>query len=106
MFKHGLTNTLPGLFAAWKRWGYINGVHYVVDRKPPKSFSKPITEPADYEHVITFYNGSVAIIICQDRPGSSNSLTLSWLLIVIKELDTDKFYEDQTMLIKKFDEAK
>ena len=20
-FKHGLTNTLPGLFAAWKRWG-------------------------------------------------------------------------------------
>mgnify|MGYP004688696661 CR=1 FL=1 len=80
-FKHGLTNTLPGLLAAWKRWGYINGVHYVVGRKPPKSFAKPITEPADYEHVITFYNGSVAIIISQDRPGSSNSLTLSWLLI-------------------------
>ncbi len=38
-FKHGLTNTLPGLLAAWKRWGYINGVHYVVGRKPPKSFS-------------------------------------------------------------------
>ena len=62
-FKHGLTNTLPGLFAAWKRWGYIKGVHYVVGRKPPRSFSKPITEPADYEHVVTFYNGSVAIII-------------------------------------------
>ena len=29
-FKHGLTNTLPGLFAAWKRWGYIKGIHYVV----------------------------------------------------------------------------
>ena len=28
-FKHGLTNMLPGLLAAWKRWGYINGVHYV-----------------------------------------------------------------------------
>ena len=80
-FKHGLTNTIPGLLAAWKRWGYINGIHYVVGRKPPKSFAKPITEPADYEHVITFYNGSVAIIISQDRPGSSNSLTLSWLLI-------------------------
>jgi len=73
-FKHGLTNTIPGLLAAWKRWGYINGIHYVVGRKPPKSFGKPITEPADYEHVITFYNGSVAIIISQDRPGSSNSL--------------------------------
>lgn len=21
-FKHGLTNTIPGLLAAWKRWGY------------------------------------------------------------------------------------
>lgn len=25
---------------------------------------------------------------------------------IIEELDTDKFYEDPTMLIKKFDEAK
>lgn len=80
-FKHGLTNTIPGLLAAWKRWGYINGIHYVVGRRPPKSFKKPITEPSDFEHVISFYNGSIAIIISQDRPGSSNSLTLSWLLI-------------------------
>lgn len=80
-FKHGLTNTLPGLFAAWKRWGFINGIHYVVGRCPPKSFAKPIIEPSDYEHVISFYNGSCAIIISQDRPGSSNSLTLSWILV-------------------------
>ncbi|MDE6272900.1 MAG: hypothetical protein K2M31_07830 [Muribaculaceae bacterium] len=80
-FKHGLTNTIPGLLAAWKRWGLIEGVHYVVGKKPPKSFKKPITERHDLEHVISFYNGSQAVIISQDRPGSSNSLTLSWLLI-------------------------
>ena len=80
-FKHGLTNTIPGLLAAWKRWGYIEGIHYVVGRKPPKSFRQPIIDPKDYEHVISFYNGSVAVIISQDRPGSSNSLTLSWLLV-------------------------
>ena len=80
-FKHGLTNTIPGLLAAWKRWGYIEGIHYVVGRKPPKSFRQPIIYPKDYEHVISFYNGSVAVIISQDRPGSSNSLTLSWLLV-------------------------
>ena len=80
-FKHGLTNTIPGLLAAWKRWGYIEGLHYVVGRKPPKSFRLPIIDPKDYEHVISFYNGSVAVIISQDRPGSSNSLTLSWLLV-------------------------
>ena len=80
-FKHGLTNTIPGLLTAWKRWGYLNGVHYVVGKKPPKNFDKPIIEPQDYEHVITFYNGSCAVLISQDRPGSSNSLTLSWVLV-------------------------
>ena len=96
-FKHGLTNTIPGLLAAWKRWGYLKGVHYVIGRRPPKSFEKPITEPADYEHVITFYNGSCAIIISQDRPGSSNSLTLSWLLIdEAKFIDYNKL-KDETL---------
>ena len=91
-FKHGLTNTLPGLLSAWKRWGFINGVHYVVGRRPPKSFDKPIIEPNDYEHVVSFYNGSCAIIISQDRPGSSNSLTLSWLLV-----DEAKFIDYQKL---------
>lgn len=91
-FKHGLTNTLPGLLAAWKRWGFINGIHYVVGRRPPKSFKRPIIEPNDYEQVISFYNGSCAIIISQDRPGSSNSLTLSWLLV-----DEAKFIDYQKL---------
>ena len=94
-FKHGLTNTLPGLFAAWKRWGFIRGVHYVIGRKPPKTFAKPIIEPAEYEHVISFYNGSCAVIISQDRPGSSNSLTLSWLLIdEAKFIDYNRLKEE------------
>lgn len=91
-FKHGLTNTIPGLLAAWKRWGFLPGIHYVVGRRPPKSFAKPITEPHDYEHVISFYNGSIAVIISQDRQGSSNSLTLSWLLI-----DEAKFIDYQKL---------
>ena len=96
-FKHGLTNTIPGLLAAWRRWGLIPGVHYVVGRKPPKSFKSAIIEPTDYEHVISFYNGSRAIIISQDRPGSSNSLTLSWLLIdEAKFIDYEKL-KDETL---------
>lgn len=91
-FKHGLTNTLPGLFAAWERWGFRKGIHYVVGRRPPKSFGKPITEPADWEHIISFYNGSIAVIVSQDRPGSSNSLTLSWVLV-----DEAKFIDYQKL---------
>lgn len=80
-FKHGLTNTIPGLFAAWERWGFRRGLHYEVGKRPPKGFGKPITAPADWEHVVSFYNGSIAVIVSQDRPGSSNSLTLSWILV-------------------------
>lgn len=80
-FRHGLTNTIPGLLTAWKRWGYIEGVHYVIGRRPPKSFATPIIDPKYYEFVISFYNGSVAVILSQDRPGAANSLTLSWLLV-------------------------
>ena len=85
------------MLAAWKRWGYIEGVHYVVGKKPPKSFARPITEPNDYEHVISFYNGSIAVIISQDRPGSSNSLTLSWLLVDEAKFINYEKLKDETL---------
>ena len=90
-FRHGLTNTLPGLFAAMNRWGFKQGIHYVVGVKPPKAFAQAIIEPSDYERVISFYNGSKAVLISQDRPGGANSLTLSWLLIdEARFIDYDK----------------
>ena len=91
-FRHGLTNTIPGLLAAWKRWGYQENVHYVIGKRPPKSFAKPIIDPKHYEFVISFYNGSVAIILSQDRPGAANSLTLSWVLV-----DEAKFIDYQKL---------
>ena len=94
-FKHGLTNTLPGLFAAWNRWGYKKGIHYVVGRRPPKQFAQPITVPECWEQAITFYNGSVAILLSQDRVGAANSLTLSWLLIdEAKFIDPVRLHEE------------
>ncbi len=94
-FRHGLTNTIPGLLTAWKRWGFLEGVHYVVGRRPPKSFAKPIIDPKYYEHVISFYNGSCAIILSQDRPGAANSLTLSWVLVdEAKFIDYNKLKEE------------
>lgn len=94
-FKHGLTNTMPGLFAAWKRWGYKRGIHYVVGRRPPKFFAPPITEPSDWEQIVSFYNGSIAVLLSQDRTGAANSLTLSWLLIdEAKFIDPVRLHEE------------
>ncbi len=91
-FLHGLTNTIPGLLAALNRWGYIEGVHYVVGRRPPEWFGQPIIKPVSYQHVISFYNGSVAVLLSQDRAYAANSLTLSWLLI-----DEGKFIDFQKL---------
>ena len=94
-FKHGLTNTLPGVLAAWKRYGYHKDIHYVIGRKPPSSFASPIIDPVDSEHVIRFYNGSVAILISQDREAAANSLTLSWLLVdEARFIDYNKLKKD------------
>lgn len=79
-FRHGLTNTIPGILAAWRRWGYVEGVHFVVGRRPPEHFAKPVIDPKNYERVISFVNGSVAILVSQDVAGAANSLTLAWLL--------------------------
>lgn len=91
-FKHGLTNTIPGLFTGWETIGLKRGIHYVVGIKPPKSWPKAIIEPAEYEHVVSFYNGSRAVLISQDRPGTSNSLTLDWVLV-----DEAKFIDFQKL---------
>lgn len=80
-FQQALTRTLPGVFSSWADMGYKRDVHYVVGRRPDKSagFRHPVDEPAKFDHVISWYNGSIQYIISQDVPGSSNSLTLQYL---------------------------
>jgi hypothetical protein len=81
-YKRGLTNTLPGTLSALESWGYRRDIHYYIGRKPPKTagFQKPYIDPVEYEYVISFYNGSVAYFISQDRSGTSNSLTLDYVI--------------------------
>lgn len=96
-YKRGLTNTLPGTLAALESWGYKRDLHYFIGKKPPKTagFAKPHIEPAEWEHVLSFYNGAIAYLISQDRPGTSNSLTLDWLLLdEAKFLDFEKLKDE------------
>ena len=95
-FLHGLTNTIPGVLAALRSMGYVDGIHFVVGKIPPDFFAKPIIEPRSYQHVISFWNGSVAILLSQDRSYSANSLTLSWLLIDEAKFIDYKKLHDQT----------
>lgn len=98
-YKHGLSQTLPGTLEALEHMGYRRDVHYYIGRKPPEvaGFAKPYREPANYENVISWYNGSINTIISQDRKGSSNSLTLDSLLVdEARFINYDKF-KDETI---------
>ena len=96
-YKRALTNTIPGTLAALDSWGYKRDIHYFIGKRPPKvsGFKSPRIEPAEYEYVISFYNGSIVYIISQDRPGTSNSLTLDYLICdEAKFLDFEKLKDE------------
>ena len=96
-YQQALTRTLPGTLAALEDFGYKRNVHFYVNQRPPKSanFQTPIINPPSYEHSIIFFNGSIWRLISQDRPGTSNSLTLDWLFgDEAKFLDYDKLKDE------------
>lgn len=81
-FQQLLTRTLPATLKGLELMGYKRNVHYVIGRKPHRAlnYAKPYIEPVCYDHVISWYNGSIAYLISQDIPGSSNSLTLQYIM--------------------------
>lgn len=93
-YQQLLARTLPGTLQALETFGYKRDLHFYIGHRPPKNsnFQKPIIEPASYEHAIIWYNGTIWRLISQDRPGTSNSLTLDWLL-----LDEAKFLKFQKL---------
>lgn len=81
--KRCFSNILPSLLIHLERWGYKRDVHYVVGKKPWKNlhWKSPVFTPDSWENVISFYNGSCVSVISQDRSGTSNSLSLDYLII-------------------------
>jgi len=96
-FQQLLSRTLPGSLKSLEDMGFYRNVHFFIGRKPPKAagFKEPIIKPVSYDHVVSWYNGSVQYLISQDIPGSSNSLTLQYLLgDEAKFLDFDKLKDE------------
>lgn len=81
--KRCLTNILPSMLIHLERWGFKRDVHYIVGKKPwhTLNWAQPIFTPANWENTIAFYNGSVCNILSQDRIGTSNSMSLDYLII-------------------------
>ncbi len=75
-----LQNTLPAVASALDSLGFKRDVHYVIGRKPLKGFAKPLFPPFKYDHVMSWYNGTIVHLLSFDRAMSANSMNLDWVL--------------------------
>ena len=85
-FTQAYSRTLKELIRGWQNLGYIMDHHFIVGRRPPEKWIKqwnwqgPFAPPLDYKHFICWWNGSVAQLISQDRPGSSNGISIDSII--------------------------
>lgn len=83
-FTQAYTRTLKELIRGWQDIGYIMDVHFIVGKRPSEKWIKkwnwkgPFAYPMDFKHVICWFNGAVMQLISQDRPGSTNGMSVDW----------------------------
>lgn len=80
-YKKLRQNTLKAIITGLRRYGLKRDVHYVIGKKPDKrlGFLPNKQEIIDYENLIYFWTGSVAVMISLDGPMSANSMNLDWI---------------------------
>lgn len=85
-FQQILTRTLPPVIAGWEKLGYINGKHFHIGVKPPKTWREkfdwrgPYHLPLNFEYFISWWNGAGIQLVSQDRAGSSNGVSIDWIM--------------------------
>ena len=85
-YTQAYTRTLKELIRGWQMLGLVADHHFIVGRRPSEAWIKkwkwkgPFAPPVEYKHFISWYNGAVAQLISQDRPGSSNGISIDWII--------------------------
>jgi hypothetical protein len=81
-----LNNCLPSMENVWRLSGLVEAKpelhemgHYIVCRKPPEYFAKPLQPPRKYDNVISFVNGYHIQLISLDRADTIRGLSLDAL---------------------------
>lgn len=66
-YMNAIKNILPNIIKGWELNGWIEGIHFVVDKRPPKHFKKPHKSVLSWKHTLTTHHGTHFKIISQDR---------------------------------------
>ena len=67
-YVNALKNITPTLIEGWNRKGWVDGMHYVTDSKPPTHFKKCYKPVQVFKHTIYTYLGNVFTIGSLDQP--------------------------------------
>lgn len=85
-YTQAFTRTLKELIRGWQMLGYRMDHHFVVGKRPTDKWKKqwkwqePFAPPLDYKYVVTWWNGAVAQVVSQERPGSANGISIDWII--------------------------
>lgn len=67
-YVNALKNITPTLIEGWNRKGWVEGIHYVTDKKPPSHFKKCYKPVESFKHTIYTYLGNLFTIGSLDQP--------------------------------------
>lgn len=67
-YINALTNVVPALIEGWQRKGWVEGFHFVCDKRPPNHFKHPYKPPLKYKHTISIFNGTFFNLGSLDQP--------------------------------------
>ena len=69
-YLNAIKNVVPGIIQGWNEKGWIEDIHYVVDKRPPERFAKPHKPAINYKHTISTWNGCFFKMVSMDRPST------------------------------------
>ena len=96
----GAEKILAGIYKGWEKLGWIEGIHYVIGKRPPahwkqRAFNAP---RADFKNYISFYNGSGLYIL--SAKSQHNGANLDYLCCEEARLVPEAFYREIDLTVR------
>lgn len=79
-FEHMDQNTIPPLLMALEEFGFKQGEHYVIHKKPPAGWPRPYGGILNdkYNHVMSWHNGTCIYLVSLLKKASANGISAQW----------------------------
>lgn len=70
-FMNARKNIIPTLVDGWEMNGWREGLHFVVNKRPPNHFKLAYKPPLEFKDSVSIFNGTHFKVLSQDRPSGN-----------------------------------